>query len=75
MGIALRPPLAARIALWVTVALFAGYALHAQFTIGGHGLDSLFQKWINDAVVRARHALVLGDAPADRLERRPVRIE
>ncbi len=37
--------------LAVAAVLFAGYAGHAQFDWGGHVLDGLFQKWVNDAVV------------------------
>ena len=31
--------------------LLAAYAAHAQFDLGGAGLDDLFQKWINDLIV------------------------
>ncbi len=31
--------------------LLVAYAAHAQFGVGGTGLDDLFQKWINDVIV------------------------
>ena len=31
--------------------LLAAYAAHAQFGVGGSGLDDLCQKWINDVIV------------------------
>jgi two-component system cell cycle response regulator len=46
-----RSRTAAHVLLGVAVLMLVGYAAHALFTVGGHGLDGFFQKWVNDAVV------------------------
>ncbi len=53
----------------VATLLTIAYAAHALFDVGGHGLDGLFQKWVNDAVVLLCSAACLVRAVANRRNR------
>ncbi len=64
-----RSRLTAYALLGAAVFMLAGYAAHAQFTLGGHGLDGFFQKWVNDAVVLVCSAVCLLRAWSQRGER------
>jgi two-component system, cell cycle response regulator len=64
-----RSRLTAYALLGAAVVMLAGYAAHAQFILGGHGLDGFFQKWVNDAVVLVCSAVCLLRAWSQRGER------
>lgn len=60
---------AASVLLVTSAVLVFAYAMHAQFVVGGHGLDGFFQKFVNDLVVLTCAAVCLLRAWADRCER------
>jgi two-component system cell cycle response regulator len=64
-----RSRLTAYALLGATVVMLAGYAAHAQFTLGGPALDEFFQKWVNDAIVLVCAAVCLLRAWSQRGER------
>src|SRR5438876_9863297 len=55
--------------LGVAAVMLVGYAGHAQFDLGGHGLDNFFQKWVNDAIVLVCAVVCLLRAVSERRER------
>jgi PAS domain S-box-containing protein len=64
-----RASAVAHVLLAVAAVLLLGYALHAQFRLGGPGADALFDKWVNDVIVLACSAACLLRAWAERRER------
>ena len=64
-----RSRLTAYALLGAAVFMLAGYAAHAQFTLGGHALDGFFQKWVNDAIVFVCSAACLVRAWSQRGDR------
>jgi two-component system cell cycle response regulator len=54
---------------WLIVALVVAYSAHALGGLGGSGLDSFFQKWVNDAIVLVSAGLCAARAIREPRER------